>query len=104
MRRRVTWLVAAITSAVVIAFLVPLAFLLRQLAEDRAVTAAVNNSQALLAVAANPFAAAQGINGVKTATHGLTGNQRVGQVSLYLFRNASPTSHDLLGQAVSDSG
>ena len=47
-----TWLVAAITGAAVVAFLVPLAFLLRTLAEDRAVAAATARSQTFLAVAA----------------------------------------------------
>ena len=52
MRRRVTWLVAATTSAVLLVFLVPLAFFLRTLAEDRAIDAATSGSKTLLAAAA----------------------------------------------------
>jgi signal transduction histidine kinase len=99
----VTWLVAAITSAVVVAFLVPLAFLLRQVAEDRAVAAAIGSSQTLLADA-GAVLLTQGIKGVQAATHGLTGNQRVGRVSLYLFRQASPATRDAFGQEVTDPG
>jgi signal transduction histidine kinase len=50
-RRRMTVLVAATTSAVVLAFLVPLALLLRQLAEDRAITAATQDAQTLVSSA-----------------------------------------------------
>jgi signal transduction histidine kinase len=50
-RRRMTVLVAATTSAVVLAFLVPLALLLRQLAEDRAITAATKDAQTLVSLA-----------------------------------------------------
>jgi len=50
-RRRLTLLVAAITSAVVLALLIPLALLLRTLAEDRAIAAAASASQTLLTVA-----------------------------------------------------
>ncbi len=58
MRRRLTVLVAATTSAVIIAFLVPLALLLRTLAEDRAVSLATLEAQKTLILAidhpANP--------------------------------------------------
>ncbi len=40
MRRRIAWLVAATTSAVVVSFVVPLCLLVRTLAEDRAMAAA----------------------------------------------------------------
>lgn len=40
MRRRITWLVAATTSAVVVSFVVPLCLLVRTLAEDRAMAGA----------------------------------------------------------------
>lgn len=40
MSRRITWLVAATTSAVVLAFLIPLGLLVRNLAEDRALSSA----------------------------------------------------------------
>lgn len=39
MRRRISWLVAATTSAVIVAFVIPLCLLVRTLAEDRAVAA-----------------------------------------------------------------
>ena len=54
-RRRLTFLVAAITTAACVAFLVPLGLLLRTLAEDRAVAAATSRSQTLLAVAGDAF-------------------------------------------------
>ena len=40
MRRRVAWLVAATTSAVVLAFVIPLCLLVRTMAEDRGMAAA----------------------------------------------------------------
>lgn len=52
MRRRVVLLVAATSSAIVLAFVVPLALLLRSVAEDRAVTAATQEAQSLAVVAA----------------------------------------------------
>jgi len=51
-RRCLAVLVAATTSAVVLAFLVPLTLLLRTLAEDRAMTAATLESQYLVGIAA----------------------------------------------------
>jgi signal transduction histidine kinase len=51
-RRRITLLVAAITAAVILACLAPLALLLRTLAEDRAIAAATSQAQTLLAAAA----------------------------------------------------
>jgi signal transduction histidine kinase len=50
-RRRLSILVAATTSAVVIAFLVPLALLLRTLAEDRSIAAGYADAQAPLTLA-----------------------------------------------------
>ena len=52
MRWRLTVLVAATTSAVVLAFLIPLALLLRTLAEDRAVEAVTSEAQNVAALAA----------------------------------------------------
>ncbi|HEY3506156.1 MAG TPA: HAMP domain-containing protein [Actinocatenispora sp.] len=52
MRRRLALLVAATTSLVLVAFLVPLALLVRTVAEDRAVNAATVRAQALTAVVA----------------------------------------------------
>ena len=40
MRRRISWLVLATTSTIVVAFVIPLCLLVRTLAEDRAMTAA----------------------------------------------------------------
>ena len=45
MRRRITWLVAATTSAVVLAFFIPLVLLVARLAEDRAVAGANSEAQ-----------------------------------------------------------
>jgi signal transduction histidine kinase len=52
MRRQVALLVAATTSLVLIAFLVPLGLLLRTLAEDRATAQGVQEAQGLVAVVA----------------------------------------------------
>jgi signal transduction histidine kinase len=93
-RRRVTLLVAAITSAVLLAFLVPLALLLRTLAEDRAIAAATSQSQTLLAVAGTAPSAA-GI-GRQVAT--LVGQRPVGVLSLYLPNGT------VIGPAVDDPG
>lgn len=51
MRRRLTLLVAATTSAVVLAFVGPLALLVRTLAEDRAITTATFHAQCVAAAA-----------------------------------------------------
>ncbi len=64
MRRRVTVLVAATTSAVVVAFIVPLCLLVLNLAEDRAVNAAQQEAQTaaiLLASVGNPTDAVQAV-------------------------------------------
>ena len=103
MRRRVTWLVAAITSAVVIAFLVPLALLLRTLAEDRAVVAAASAAQTLVAVAGSA-ATSQGPAAVEGAVGGQVGDRPVGRVTLYVFptgaqSGAAPT---VFGPQVAD--
>lgn len=52
MRRRLTILVAATTSLVLVAFLVPLAFLIRTMAADRAIAAATTQAQSLATVVA----------------------------------------------------
>ena len=63
MRRRIAWLVAATTSAVVLAFVIPLGLLVKTLAEDRALTAAGQDVQqvanALVAGGADPAAIEQ---------------------------------------------
>ncbi len=51
MRRQVALLVAAVTSAVVLAFVIPLGLLVRTLAEDRAIRTATSQSQCLAGVA-----------------------------------------------------
>ncbi|MFJ5993232.1 HAMP domain-containing protein [Lentzea sp. NPDC092896] len=52
MRRRLTMLVAAVMTLVLVAFLVPLAILLRSVAADRAVTAATVRAQSLTSLVA----------------------------------------------------
>jgi signal transduction histidine kinase len=52
MRRRITLLVAATTSAVILAFLIPLGLLVRTLAEDRAVAGASQEAQQVATLAA----------------------------------------------------
>jgi signal transduction histidine kinase len=50
MRRRIAWLVAATTSAVVLAFVIPLGLLVRTLAEDRALAGASQDVQQVATV------------------------------------------------------
>ncbi|MEP7035355.1 MAG: HAMP domain-containing sensor histidine kinase [Actinomycetota bacterium] len=52
MRRRISLLVAATTSAVIIAFLIPLGMLVRTLAEDRAIAGASQEAQAVATLVA----------------------------------------------------
>jgi len=52
MRRRISLLVAATTSAVIIAFLIPLGLLVRTLAEDRAITGARQEAQGVATLVA----------------------------------------------------
>ena len=52
MRRRISLLVAATTSAVILAFLIPLGMLVRTLAEDRAVAGASQEAQAVATIVA----------------------------------------------------
>jgi signal transduction histidine kinase len=79
-RRRLTFLVAGVTSAVVLAFLIPLGLLLRTLAEDRAIAVATTQAQTLLAVAV----AAPNTATARASVAGLVGDRPVGRVSLYL--------------------
>ncbi|MFZ0159452.1 MAG: HAMP domain-containing sensor histidine kinase [Kineosporiaceae bacterium] len=53
MRRRLTFLVAATTSAVVLAFLVPLALLLRTLAEEKVLAASTERALTVMSIAAD---------------------------------------------------
>ena len=52
MRRRISLLVAATTSAVILAFLIPMGLLVRTLAEDRAVAGASQEAQQVATLAA----------------------------------------------------
>ena len=52
MARRIAWLVAATTSAVVVAFIVPLCFLVANLAEDRGTTRAREQAQSVATLVA----------------------------------------------------
>jgi signal transduction histidine kinase len=81
MRWRLTLLVAATTSAVVLAFLVPLTLLLRSLAEERTIATVTTDAQNLAALAA-----ASGPNPVRNElTHG--DPDRLGSVSVFLPDN-----------------
>ncbi len=105
MRRRLTFLVAAITSAAVVALLVPLGLLLRTLAEERAIVAAMSQSQALLAVVGSALTPTNGpppkdpIAAVTVATNGLLGKRSAGTLSLY-YHYRGPQG----GRAVAISG
>ena len=52
MRRRVALMAASTTSMVVLAFVLPLAFVLRDMAADRAITRATLEAQSLVSVLA----------------------------------------------------
>src|SRR6478735_9571243 len=53
MRRQIAWLVVATTSAVVLAFVIPLGLLVRTLAEDRALASAQQEAQSISALVAD---------------------------------------------------
>jgi signal transduction histidine kinase len=95
-RKRLTLLVTAVTSAVVLAFLVPLALLLRTLAEDRAIAEATSASTTLLAVAA-PWVT-RGDGAVPAAVLERVGLRPEGRLSLYL------DGHLVAGPSVTDPG
>src|SRR6476469_6970020 len=52
MRRQIAWLVVATTSAVVLAFLIPLGLLVRAISEDRALATASQEAQSVAALVA----------------------------------------------------
>lgn len=81
MRRRLSLLVAATTSAVVLAFLIPLALLLRNLAEERAIANADNQNQTALAVANS----AEDLRVRPDAVADNLGPKTAGVTSLHLF-------------------
>jgi signal transduction histidine kinase len=93
-RRRITLLVAAVLSAVILAFLVSLALLLRTLAEDRAIAVATAQSQTLLAVAQMASGSADMQRRVST----LIGARSAAVFTLYLSDGTS------VGPAVDDPG
>jgi signal transduction histidine kinase len=93
-RRRITLLVAAVLSAVILAFLVSLALLLRALAEDRAIAVATAQSQTLLAVARTASGSADMERRVST----LVGARSAAVFTLYLSDGTS------VGPAVDDPG
>jgi len=78
MRWRLTLLVAATTSAVVLAFLVPLTLLLRSLAEERTITTVTSTAQNLGAVAAS-----NGADAVKAELAEISPS-RLGQITVFL--------------------
>jgi signal transduction histidine kinase len=78
MRWRLTLLVAATTSAVVLAFLVPLTLLLRSLAEERTIATVTTDAQNLAAIAAS-----SGDAGAKTELRDV-GKDRIGTVTVFL--------------------
>jgi signal transduction histidine kinase len=94
-RRRLTFLVAAITAAVVLAFLVPLGLLLRTLAEDRAVAAATARTQTVLALATSVRDPAS-----DARVRVLVQDTTAGRVSLYTFSASVPKP--VLGPRVAD--
>ena len=90
MRWRLTLLVAATTSAVVLAFLVPLTLLLRSLAEERTISTVTTSAQNLGALAAEDGAAAA------RASLATPGSTQIGTVSIFL------PNGDVLGPRVTD--
>lgn len=98
MRQRLSLLVAATTSAVVLAFLIPLAVLTRDLAEERALSAAANLNQTVLAVAY----AVPDLRSKPEAVIPNLGEKRVGYVtSLYVWDRSSDRQ-TVLGPDISD--
>jgi len=78
-RRRLTFLVAATTSAVVVAFLVPMTFLLRTLAEQRVASGSVERQLSVLAMAGTTDAQA-----LRTAVESYLSKQPAGtKTTLY---------------------
>jgi len=76
MRRRIAWLVAATTSAVIASFVIPLCLLVRTLAEDRAVAAAdqeARNVALLVAGLADDPQLAQLVNSLDSRARPATG-------------------------------
>jgi signal transduction histidine kinase len=93
-RRRVTFLVAAVTSAAILAVLVPLGLLLRTMAEERAVDAATAQARTVLAIAGT----VRGTDAVRREVDGLVGEQPSGLISLYMADGA------VAGPRIEDAG
>jgi signal transduction histidine kinase len=97
MRWRLTLLVAATTSAVVLAFLVPLTLLLRSLAEERTITTVTTEAQNLAAVAA-----ASGGNAVRAELND-PGTERLGTITVITPDRqviGAPTNDPALNEAL----
>src|SRR4051812_46592888 len=90
MRWRLTLLVAATTSAVVLAFLVPLTLLLRSLAEERTISTVTTDAQNLAALAAT-----SGAGAVRAELDDLS-QERLGSITVYLPNGT------VIGTAVND--
>jgi signal transduction histidine kinase len=84
-RRRLSILVAATTSAVVLAFLIPLALLLRQLAEAKALGDATAQTQTMLLVATSQSDPRQ----IPTVLDPLLRQARAGRTTIYLADNTT---------------
>jgi signal transduction histidine kinase len=92
MRWRLTLLVAATTSAVVLAFLVPLSLLLRSLAEERTIATVTTDAQNLAALAAASGA------GAAKAELADVGPNRLGKITVFM------PDGQVLGDRTSDPG
>jgi len=92
-RRRLTFLVAGVTSAVVVAFLIPLGLLLRTLAEDRAIAVATTQAQTLLAVAGGETS----LQPLPPTVKNLIGDRPEGRTALYL--PSTPVDDPLVARA-----
>lgn len=84
MRRRLSFLVAATTSAVVLAFLIPLALLLRNLAEQRATGAAQTLAQTLAGAAVD----AVSVEGRDQVSGIISSNRQIGTITVLLPDNS----------------
>ena len=99
MRRQLSRLVAATTSAVVLAFLIPLALLMREFAEDHAITKAISQNQTVLGVA----------SGVASDLHSQPGNVKIyvgalpGGVTALFLQNDSAIGDGTVDDGVAEA-
>lgn len=77
MRRQVNWLVLAVTSLVVVAFVVPLGLLVRSQAEDRAQVAAEQRAQSVAAALAVAVSSADGELSQRVAESALVADAQI---------------------------